>query len=383
MKSTRPLLVLGTRPEAIKMAPVIQECHRRSAVEPVVCFTGQHREMVAQVAEYFGIEADVNLDLMRPDQTLAGLTARCLERLDQTVRDCSPDCVIAQGDTTTVMVASMVAFYRRIPFVHVEAGLRTGDIHSPWPEEFNRRVAGLVTSLHCAPTHRAAENLFAEGAPRHQVHITGNTVIDALLWAIERERTSNQQWPEKYKMLTRSRMVLVTGHRRENFGEGFAQICDAISCLARTFADTDFVYPVHLNPNVQKPVREALDGLPNVHLVPPASYPEFVWLMDRSYLILTDSGGVQEEAPSLRKPVLVMRDTTERPEAVDAGGVELVGASSGSIVRAVSRLLQDSSEYARRQIDVNPYGDGNAAGRVMDLVIDHRWEALSPVRIAA
>lgn len=383
MKSTRPLLVLGTRPEAIKMAPVIQECHRRSDVEPVICFTGQHREMVGQVAEYFGIEPDVDLDLMRPNQTLAGLTSRCLERLDQTIRECAPDCVVAQGDTTTVMVSSMTAFYHRLPFVHVEAGLRTGDMQSPWPEEFNRRVAGLVADVHCAPTKRAADNLLREGVPRRQVHVTGNTVIDALLWTIDRERANGQRWADRYTELNRPRMVLITGHRRENFGEGFAQICDAIKRLAETFADVDFVYPVHLNPNVQQPVRAALGSLDNVHLVPPASYPEFVWLMDRSYLILTDSGGVQEEAPSLRKPVLVMRDTTERPEAVDAGGVELVGASCSNIVRSVSRLLRNSSEYAKRQIDVNPYGDGDAASRIMDLVVRRAWESRAPVRLAA
>lgn len=383
MESTRPLLVIGTRPEAIKMAPVIQECYRRSDVKPIVCFTGQHREMVAQVAEYFAIEPDLDFDLMRSNQTLTGLTVRCIERLDETLRDYAPDCVIAQGDTTTVMAASMAAFYHRLPFVHVEAGLRTGDMYSPWPEEFNRRVAGLVAHLHCAPTDRAAKNLLREGMPSQQVHVTGNTVIDALTWTLERERLQSGQWVEKYSMLTRSKMVLITGHRRENFGEGFAQICDAIRRLAGTFTDTDFVYPVHLNPNVQKPVHEALEALANVHLVPPASYPEFVWLMDRSYLILTDSGGVQEEAPSLRKPVLVMRETTERPEAVDAGGVELVGASCGNIVRAVSRLLRDSAEYARRQIESNPYGDGNSARRIMDLVTSRSWESRASVRSAA
>lgn len=383
MNSTRPLLVLGTRPEAIKMAPVIQECYRRPNVDPIVCFTGQHREMVAQVAGYFGIKPDIDLELMRPNQTLAGLTSRCMEGLDQTIRDCKPDCVIAQGDTTTVMVASMTAFYHRLPFVHVEAGLRTGDMYSPWPEEFNRRVAGLVTHLHCAPTDRAAGNLLREGVSKHQVHVTGNTVIDALLWTIERERACGAQWAAKYSILHRPRMVLITGHRRENFGEGFAQICDAIQQLASTFADTDFVYPVHLNPNVQKPVHEALDGLDNVHLAPPATYPEFVWLMDRSYLILTDSGGVQEEAPSLRKPVLVMRDTTERPEAIDAGGVELVGAMSCNIVRAVSNLLQDSAEYARRQIASNPYGDGASARRIMELVVRRSWESASSARKVA
>jgi UDP-N-acetylglucosamine 2-epimerase (non-hydrolysing) len=383
MNSLRPLLVLGTRPEAIKMAPVIQECDRRPDVEPIVCFTGQHREMVTQVADYFGIRPDVELDLMRPNQTLAGLTSRCMERLDSTIREYSPDCVIAQGDTTTVMVASMVSFYHRIPFVHVEAGLRTGDMRSPWPEEFNRRVAGLVAYLHCAPTTRAAKNLLREGVPSQQVKVTGNTVIDALLWTIERERCHGDQWAAKYSMLTRPKMVLITGHRRENFGEGFAQICEAIGQLAAEFGDTDFVYPVHLNPNVQKPVHETLGGHDNVYLIPPASYPEFVWLMDRSYLILTDSGGVQEEAPSLRKPVLVMRDTTERPEAVDAGGVELVGASCNNIVRSVSRLLRDSAEYARRQIDSNPYGAGDSAIRIMDLVVQRAWESRAPVRIAA
>ena len=383
MKSIRPLLVLGTRPEAIKMAPVIQECQRRPDVDPIVCFTGQHREMVAQVAEYFGIEPDVDLDLMSLNQTLASLTSRCIQRLDETVAEHAPDCIMAQGDTTTVMAASMVAFYHRIPFVHIEAGLRTGDMYSPWPEEFNRRVAGLVAKLHCAPTDRAAKNLLREGVPSQQVKVTGNTVIDALLWTIERERSRGDQWAEKYSMLTRPKMVLITGHRRENFGEGFAQICDAIGWLAKEFVDTDFVYPVHLNPNVQKPVRETLGGYDNVHLVPPASYPEFVWLMDRSYLILTDSGGVQEEAPSLRKPVLVMRDTTERPEAVDAGGVELVGASCVNIVRAVSHLLRDSLEYSRRQISTNPYGDGDSASRIMELVVNRSWESRTAVRIAA
>ncbi len=382
MHANRPLLVLGTRPEAIKMAPVILECRRRGDVDPIVCFTGQHREMVAQVAEYFGIQPHVDLDLMRPNQSLASLSARCLERLDQTVRDTNPDCVIAQGDTTTVMAASMIAFYQRLPFVHIEAGLRTGDMQSPWPEEFNRRVAGLVADLHCAPTERAASNLLSEGVPRHQVHVTGNTVIDALLWTIERERAGGDQWAVKYANLKQPRMVLITGHRRENFGEGFSQICEAVRQLAKTFAEVDFVYPVHLNPNVQKPVHDALGGLDNVHLVPPASYPEFVWLMDRSHLILTDSGGVQEEAPSLRKPVLVMRDTTERPEAVDAGAVELVGASCGKIVRAVSRLLRDHAEYARRQIEVNPYGDGCASQRILDLVLNRAWD-LASIRIAA
>ena len=382
MNSTRPLLVLGTRPEAIKMAPVIRECHRRPDVEPIVCFTGQHREMVAQVAEYFGIEPDLDLDLMRSNQTLASLTSKCIERIDETIRDFTPDCVVAQGDTTTVLAASIAAFYHRLPFVHVEAGLRTGNMYSPWPEEFNRRVTSLTAALHCAPTERAGENLLREGVASQKVHVTGNTVIDALMWTIERERLRGDQWAEKYSMLTRPKMVLITGHRRENFGEGFAEICDSIKRLSLSFTDVDFIYPVHLNPNVQEPVHRMLGAFDNVHLCPPASYPEFVWLMDRSYLILTDSGGVQEEAPSLRKPVLVMRDTTERPEAVDAGGVELVGALSENIVRAVSLLISDSSEYARRQIDSNPYGEGDSAGRIMNVVVQRNWDARSPVRIA-
>jgi UDP-N-acetylglucosamine 2-epimerase (non-hydrolysing) len=379
---TRPFLVLGTRPEAIKMAPVIKECQRRHDIDPVVCFTGQHREMVAQVADYFGITPGIDLNLMRPNQTLASLTSRCIDGLDAAIRNHTPDCVVGQGDTTTVMAASMVAFYHRIPFVHVEAGLRTGDMHAPWPEEFNRRVAGLIAGLHCAPTRKSADNLIREGVPAQQVHVTGNTVIDALLFAIERERGNSAHWAARYPQLHRSRSVLITGHRRENFGDGFSNICLAIARLGEQFADVDFVYPVHLNPNVSGPVNEALGGLPNVHLVPPASYPEFVWLMDRADLILTDSGGVQEEAPTLRKPVLVMRDTTERPEAVEAGAVELVGASYEGIIRSVSRLLQDADEYSRRQIDSNPYGDGDSADKIANLIAAHAWEAALPVRIA-
>ncbi len=383
MNSTRPLLVVGTRPEAIKMAPVIKACQGRIDFEPIVCFTGQHREMVAQVSEYFGIQPDLDFDLMRSNQTLASLTSRCIERFDETIRDYAPDCVVAQGDTTTVMAASMAAFYHRLPLVHIEAGLRTGNMLSPWPEEFNRRVAGLVAQLHCAPTDYAAANLLREGVPTDHIHVTGNTVIDALLWTLQRERQHGQQWIEKHDRLTRPRMVLITGHRRENFGEGLAKICAAIKRLAGSFPDTDFVYPVHLNPNVQVPVHAMLSALDNVHLIPPASYPEFVWLMDRSYLILTDSGGVQEEAPSLRKPVVVMRETTERPEAVEVGGVELVGAESERIVAAVANLLQDPAEYRRRQIDTNPYGDGDAARRILNLVQGHPINSHQPLLVSA
>ncbi len=373
-KKLRPLLIFGTRPEAIKMAPVVHECLRRSGqVDPTICLTGQHREMLQQVTDYFGITADVDLELMRPNQTLAGLTARCLTGIDEVLTRFEPDCVVAQGDTTTVMAASLSAFYRKIPFVHVEAGLRTGDLMAPWPEELNRRIAGISAALHCAPTRRAADKLLAEDTPEEKIRVTGNTVIDALLWAVERERAGGTEWQDKYAMLGDHRMVLVTGHRRENFGQGFEDLCRAIAQLAQEYESVEFVYPVHLNPNVQEPVHRLLSKHDNIHLTEPAPYPEFVWLMDRSTLVLTDSGGVQEEAPSLGKPILVMRKTTERPEALDAGAVELVGTSYDAIVLGVRRLLDDPEEYRKRQIDVNPYGDGQAAERIVDFMLQQHW----------
>ena len=261
-----------------------------------------------------------------------------------------------------------------MPFVHVEAGLRTGDLYAPWPEEFNRRVASVVTALHCAPTSGAAENLRAERVPDAQIHVTGNTVIDALLWAVERERNAPEPWRKRHAYLGDRRMVLITGHRRENFGGGFQNICAAIAELAAAFTDVVFVYPVHLNPNVQEPVYRILGDLENIRLCEPAPYPEFVWLMDRSTLILTDSGGVQEEAPSLKKPILVMRETTERPEALDVGAVELVGTDRGRIVQSVTQLLTDEAVYASRQIDQNPYGDGHAAERIVELMLGQGWQ---------
>lgn len=366
--ATRPLLVFGTRPEAIKMAPVVHACQARDDVAPIVCVTGQHREMLQQVNDYFGIAPDVDLQLMQANQSLANLTARCVERMDDILVQHQPDCAVAQGDTTTVMATALAAFYRRIPFVHVEAGLRTGNLYAPWPEEMNRRVASIVATVHCAPTQRSADNLLREGVPASAIHVTGNTVIDALLWTVERERQHATTWEQKHAYLTGARSVLITGHRRENFGGGFANICAAIAQLAGQFADVQFVYPVHLNPNVQGPVYKLLGGLDNVHLVAPVPYPEFVWLMDRCTLILTDSGGVQEEAPSLKKPVLVMRETTERPEAMDAGAVELVGTDVDRIVGRVSALLRNPAEYARHIIDHNPYGDGHAAARIAELL---------------
>lgn len=356
------------------MAPVVRACSEHAGVEPIVCLTGQHREMLDQVNEYFGIKADDDLQVMSKNQTLAKLTSRCIEGIDALVERHQPDCIVAQGDTTTVMTASMVAFYRRVPFVHVEAGLRTGNMQAPWPEEFNRRVVGLTAGLHCAPTQTSANNLLNEGTPEKYVHVTGNTVIDALLHTVEKERANNSQWDEKYAELRGRQVVLITGHRRENFGGGFESLCHAIKALADKFTDTTFLYPVHLNPNVREPVNAILSGTNNVMLTEPAPYPEFVWLMDRSHLLLTDSGGVQEEAPSLRKPILVMRDTTERPEALEAGAVELVGTDRDRIVERVSLLLTDSTEYAARQIDQNPYGDGKASQRITELLARRAWE---------
>jgi len=331
--------------------------------------------MLQQVTDYFSIKADVDLHLMQPNQTLSRLTARCVQGLDEVVEERQPSCIVAQGDTTTVMASALVAFYRHTPLVHVEAGLRTGNMLAPWPEEMNRRITSLVAALHCAPTQRSADNLLAENTDSSTVHVTGNTVIDALLWAVDRERANDRQWREKYSGLGGRRMVLVTGHRRENFGGGFQNICESIGQLADRYHDTDFVYPVHLNPNVRGPVFEILGDRDNIHLVEPAPYPEFVWLMDRSTVILTDSGGVQEEAPSLKKPILVMRETTERPEAMDAGAVELVGTSVEKIVDRLSVLLDDPVEYAQHQIDENPYGDGHAARRIVDLMLKQNWQS--------
>jgi len=360
----RPLIVLGTRPEAIKLCPVIAECLARDGVRPIVCSTGQHREMLAQVLGYFDVTPDIDLGLMSPGQTLTGLTAACLTAVDQVITDCQPDAVVVQGDTTTVMASAMAAFYQRTPIVHVEAGLRTGDLMAPWPEEFNRRVAGIVTRLHCAPTERSAAALRNEGVPEGQIRVVGNTVIDALLQTIDRERRQDEAWREKHPAASNDSVVLITGHRRENFGDGLNQICAAIVELAQSHPGTAFIYPVHLNPNVRGPVHDRLAGQSNIHLVPPADYPEFVWLMDRARVVLTDSGGVQEEAPSLGAAVLVTREKTERPEAVDAGLAELVGTDRKRIVDRVSHHLSVASREG--SIADNPYGDGKSAIRIVD-----------------
>jgi UDP-N-acetylglucosamine 2-epimerase (non-hydrolysing) len=374
LNEIRPLFVFGTRPEAIKMAPLVLECARRGHdVQPTICVTGQHREMLAQVMDYFGIRADVDLAVMEPGQSLAELTARCLQGLHDVIGRYRPDCVVAQGDTTTVMAAALAAFYQQVPLVHVEAGLRTGNLQAPWPEELNRRIVSLAAVVHCAPTERAANLLAAEGIPAARIHVTGNTVIDALLWTVERERRNDATWRTKFAFMKDWPLVLITGHRRENFGAGLAHLCQALAQLAACFPEVCFVYPVHLNPQVHDPVHQAISGLNNVHLIPPAAYPEFVWLMDRSTLILTDSGGIQEEAPSLFKPVLVMRTATERPEALESGAVELVGTDVRTIVERVTHLLEDPQERRRRQVAVNPFGDGQAACRIVQLIADRAW----------
>jgi UDP-N-acetylglucosamine 2-epimerase (non-hydrolysing) len=374
MTRLRPLLVMGTRPEAIKMAPVVHACRARGdEIEPLVCFTGQHDEMLRQVTDYFEIEADFDLKLMAPGQSLAQLTARCLVALDETIQTASPNCVVAQGDTTSVLAASMAAFYRGLPFIHIEAGLRTGDLTAPWPEEFNRRVASVTADMHCAPTPRAAANLRREGICPQTIRVTGNTVIDALMVTAERERQRCDQWKQRHAWLDGQDMVLITAHRRENHGSGLESVFSAIARLAQQFAQVAFVFPVHLNPEVQAAARRLLAGIDNVRLLPPLAYPEFVWLMDRSKLIVSDSGGIQEEAPSLRRPVVALRESTERGEAVEIGAVQLVGCCAERIESTVGRLLTDHKAYEAMQSEKNPFGDGHAAERIVEWMLErHR-----------
>jgi len=349
------------------MAPLVLAAQRNPRVTPIVCLTGQHREMLDQVVKYFGLRVDHDLNLMQPNQTLSELTARCLQMLTSVISETKPDCIVGQGDTTTALCASMAAFYARIPFIHVEAGLRTDSIDSPFPEEFNRRVCSLTTALHCAPTEAAQDNLLREGYSPNDVVVTGNTVLDALKLSVQQERANSSTWIQKHPDIAGRPMVLITAHRRENHGEGIRNLCSAIGQLADMFPKIQYVYPVHMNPNIRGPVHEILAGRKNVHLIPPADYPEFIWLMDQATLILSDSGGVQEEAPSLRKPVLVTRDSTERPEALVAGATRLVGTDPVRIVREVCELLTNRDAYEAMQVDVNPYGDGKASERIIDL----------------
>lgn len=372
----RVLAVFGTRPEAIKLAPVILRMRETPGVDCRTCATAQHRSMLDQVLALFGIAADHDLDVMTPNQTLDALTARILAGTAGVIANERPDLVLVQGDTTTCFAAALAAFYAHVPVAHVEAGLRTGDLSAPFPEEANRVLVSRIADLHFAPTTRARDNLLGESIDAGRIRVTGNTVIDALFAVRERVHAAPASaWTEAFgeDVVARWRMaakrVLITGHRRENFGRGFQDLCCAIRTLAERHSDWQFLYPVHLNPNVQRPVRHILEGMNNVTLAEPQDYLPFVWLMDTADLILTDSGGVQEEAPSLGKPVLVMRDVTERPEAVEAGTVRLVGADRDRITDGVESVLLDDAEYARMAWAHNPYGDGRAAERIVTELI--------------
>ena len=351
-------VVFGTRPEAIKLCPVVLALQKDASINCKVCVTGQHKEMLYQVLDVFGVRPDIDLQLMRPNQTLGAFTSRAIAALDEYLAEERPDVVLVQGDTTTVFAGALAAFYHHIPIGHVEAGLRTGDLQSPWPEEANRVLTTRLAKWHFCPTESNKANLLKEGVNPADIYVTGNTVIDALMIAKERVPKTRDG----------KRRVLITGHRRENFGEGFEHMCSAIKRLAEDFAEVEFIYPVHLNPNVQEPVRRILSGLNNLKLIEPQGYLPFVGLMNDAYLILTDSGGVQEEAPSLGKPVLVMRDTTERPEAVLAGSVRLVGTNQDDIYREAKRLLTDENAYRQMAGAVNPYGDGHAVERIVEIL---------------
>ena len=375
------LLVFGTRPEAIKMAPLVHELKNRPEdFRTEVCVTGQHREMLDQVLDLFGIVPDYDLNIMKPNQDLYDITSRILLGMRDVLKQSKPDVVLVHGDTTTSTAAALAAFYQQIPVAHVEAGLRTGNIYSPWPEEMNRLITGRIATCHFSPTPLAKQNLLKENVAPERISVTGNTVIDALYWVTEKiandEKIHNELKEsllsfgyDVNRLSADRRMVLVTGHRRENFGDGFLNICHAIKNLAQANPQVDFVYPVHLNPNVRRPVMEILgEGLPNVFLIEPLSYLPFVFMMEKSHLILTDSGGVQEEAPGLGKPVLVMRNTTERPEALEAGTVMLVGTDREKIETSVTALLTDEALYRKMSQAQNPYGDGKACGRIADFL---------------
>lgn len=372
------LMIFGTRPEAIKMAPLFLALKAQSDIQVEVCVTAQHRQMLDQVLDIFQIQPEYDLDVMRVGQSLYDVTSQVILGLAPVLRAVAPDIALVHGDTTTSFSAALASFYAGIPVGHIEAGLRTGDMKSPWPEEANRRLTGVLSSLHFAPTLQAAENLKRENVSTDTIFVTGNTVIDALFHVRSRiigypeilQRNQERLAKEGYPITERGgrRIILVTGHRRENFGQGFIQICQALKQLASRNPEVDIVYPVHFNPNVQTPVKKLLSGIDNIFLISPLDYEPFILLMDQSYLILTDSGGVQEEAPSLGKPVLVMRDTTERPEAVEAGTVKLVGTNSQKILVETTTLLQDTDTYQQMAQAHNPYGDGRACERIIKVL---------------
>jgi UDP-N-acetylglucosamine 2-epimerase (non-hydrolysing) len=368
------LLVFGTRPEAIKMAPLVKEFQKDTInFETKVCVTAQHREMLDQVLDLFDITPDYDLNLMKPGQDLYDITTNVLLGMKDVLNDFKPDVVLVHGDTTTTSATSLAAFYQQVKIGHVEAGLRTGDLLSPWPEEANRQITGVLANYHFAPTVTSENNLLKEHKDSKNIIVTGNTVIDALFLALEKIQNNKEQETQiinqlsklNYNLVYDKRIILVTGHRRENHGQGFINICRALRELAVNNPELDIVYPVHLNPNVQKPVKELLSDIDNVYLIEPLQYEQFIYLMDKSYFIITDSGGVQEEAPSLGKPVLVMRDTTERPEALEAGTVKLVGTDIKLIVKEATKLINEKESYERMSKAHNPYGDGNACSKIV------------------
>ena len=372
------LLVFGTRPEAIKMAPLIHELKNANDIEIKVCVTAQHREMLDQVLKLFEISPDYDLDIMKPGQTLDEITANILNGMLLILKDFMPDLVLVHGDTTTTFATSLASFYQKVDVGHVEAGLRTNNIYSPWPEEANRKLTSVLAKIHFAPTETAKENLLKEGIPKQRIIVTGNTVIDALILVkqkINRNTKLQERLDKKFDYLNSDKkMILVTGHRRENFGDGFEQICLGLKAIAINIPDVEILYPLHLNPRVQEPVNRILGGVCNIHLVEPEEYLTFVYLMMRSTIILTDSGGIQEEAPALGKPVLVMRNTTERPEAVNAGTVKLVGTETNRIINEVTTLLENQQEYKKMSHAHNPYGDGLASSRIRNSLKKYDWK---------
>lgn len=379
------MLVFGTRPEAIKMAPLVKEFQKHPHdFKTVVCVTGQHRQMLDQVLDIFDIKPDFDLNIMKQGQDLYDVTARVLTGMRDVLKESQPDVVLVHGDTTTSTAAALAAFYQQIPVGHVEAGLRTHNIYSPWPEEMNRQITGRIATYDFAPTPLSKSNLLAEGVNESKITVTGNTVIDALYWVVNKIKNTPELSANLKKELSKAgynterldngrKLVLITGHRRENFGDGFISMCKAIKALTEKYPSVDFVYPMHLNPNVRKPIHEVfgenLEGLGNMFFIEPLEYLSFVYLMEKSTIVLTDSGGIQEEAPGLGKPVLVMRDTTERPEALEAGTVKLVGTDYGMIVNEVSALLDDQAHYDAMSKAVNPYGDGKACERIVNSLL--------------
>ena len=371
----KTLCVFGTRPEAIKMAPVIKRLDTTQNIQNKVCVTGQHQEMLDSILKNFNIVPDFNLGVMTKGQTLSSLTASILTKLDEVYEAYKPDLVLVHGDTTTTLAASLSAYYHHLSVAHVEAGLRTGNIYSPWPEEVNRKLTGGLATLHFAPTESARHNLLQEGIPATSIHVTGNTVIDALYEMTKKLASESEYCRELqqqfYYLQANRKMILVTGHRRESFGAGFERICQALAIIALNHPDVDIVYPVHLNPNVEKPVRESLSAINNIYIIAPVDYSSFVYLMKSAYLILTDSGGIQEEASSLGKAVLLMRDITERQESVDAGVVTLVGTNIEKIVSYTNQVLQNTQVHRRMSEVQNPYGDGEASMRIVNIILQY------------